>query len=97
MRSPPFPTWTLDHGCIVTIDAMGCQREIAQQITDGGADYVLAVKTVNSTRASETSRGRKHWALTPYDYSQTVNHGRFRSAGRRCGFHPGFGLIRNAT
>ncbi|CAI8029041.1 H repeat-associated putative transposase YdcC [Geodia barretti] len=32
------------HGCIVTIDAMGCQREIAQQITDGGANYVLAVK-----------------------------------------------------
>ena len=32
------------NGCIVTIDAMGCQREIAQQITDGGADYVLAVK-----------------------------------------------------
>ena len=32
------------QGCIVTIDAMGCQREIAQQIVDGGADYVLAVK-----------------------------------------------------
>ena len=32
------------HGCIVTIDAMGCQREIAQQITQGGADYVLTVK-----------------------------------------------------
>ena len=32
------------NGCIVTIDAMGCQREIAQQITEGGADYVLAVK-----------------------------------------------------
>ena len=32
------------NGCIVTIDAMGCQREIAQQITAGGADYVLAVK-----------------------------------------------------
>ena len=32
------------HGCIVTIDAMGCQREIAEKITDGGADYVLAVK-----------------------------------------------------
>ena len=26
------------NGCIVTIDAMGCQREIAQQITEGGAD-----------------------------------------------------------
>ena len=32
------------HDCSVTIDAMGCQREIAQQITDDGADYVLAVK-----------------------------------------------------
>ena len=32
------------HGCIVTIDAMGCQKNIAQGIVDGGADYVLAVK-----------------------------------------------------
>ena len=32
------------HGCIVTIAAMGCQREIAQRVVDGGADYVLAVK-----------------------------------------------------
>jgi predicted transposase YbfD/YdcC len=31
-------------GCLVTIDAMGCQTEIAQAIVDGGADYVLAVK-----------------------------------------------------
>jgi len=31
-------------GCTVTIDAMGCQREIAKQIIDAGGDYVLAVK-----------------------------------------------------
>jgi predicted transposase YbfD/YdcC len=31
-------------GCIVTIDAMGCQTEIAQVIVDEGADYVLALK-----------------------------------------------------
>ena len=31
-------------GCLVTIDAMGCQTEIAQSILDAGADYVLAVK-----------------------------------------------------
>jgi predicted transposase YbfD/YdcC len=31
-------------GCIVTIDAMGCQREIAQTIVAKGGDYVLAVK-----------------------------------------------------
>ena len=31
-------------GCIVTLDAAGCQTDIAKQITDGGGDYVLAVK-----------------------------------------------------
>ena len=29
---------------LVTIDAMGCQKEIARQITDGGGDFVIAVK-----------------------------------------------------
>ncbi len=29
---------------IITIDAMGCQREIAETIIDEGAEYVLAVK-----------------------------------------------------
>ena len=31
-------------GCIVTIDAMGCQKEIARQIIEAEADYLLAVK-----------------------------------------------------
>jgi predicted transposase YbfD/YdcC len=31
-------------GCVVTIDAMGAQKAIAQRIVEGGADYVLAVK-----------------------------------------------------
>jgi predicted transposase YbfD/YdcC len=31
-------------GCIVTIDAMGCQREIATTIIEAEADYLLAVK-----------------------------------------------------
>lgn len=31
-------------GCLITIDAMGCQRIIAKAITDKGADYILAVK-----------------------------------------------------
>jgi len=31
-------------GCIVTLDAMGCQKGIAQAIVDKGSDYVLAVK-----------------------------------------------------
>lgn len=31
-------------GCTVTIDAMGCQREIAKQIVNQGGNYVLALK-----------------------------------------------------
>ncbi|MCL6272291.1 ISAs1 family transposase, partial [Sansalvadorimonas sp. 2012CJ34-2] len=31
-------------GCLVTIDAMGCQRAIAEKIVDDEADYLLAVK-----------------------------------------------------
>ena len=36
-------------GCLVTIDAMGCQAEIAGQIIEGKADYVLAVKANQPT------------------------------------------------
>jgi predicted transposase YbfD/YdcC len=31
-------------GCIVTIDAMGCQKAIAKEIIEADADYVLALK-----------------------------------------------------
>lgn len=31
-------------GCIITIDAMGCQKDIAREIVERKADYVLAVK-----------------------------------------------------
>lgn len=32
------------EGCTVTIDAMGCQKEIAKEIVKQGADYVLSLK-----------------------------------------------------
>jgi predicted transposase YbfD/YdcC len=32
------------RGCLVSIDAMGCQKEIAKTIIEQGADYVLALK-----------------------------------------------------
>jgi len=40
-------------GCIVTIDAMGCQTKIAEQIVDAGGDYVLALKGNQGTLADE--------------------------------------------
>ena len=36
-------------GCLVTIDAMGCQTEIAREVITAGADYVLAVKANQPT------------------------------------------------
>lgn len=44
------------NGCIVTLDAMGCQKEIAGLITDKGADYVLSLKGNQGTALDEFSR-----------------------------------------
>jgi predicted transposase YbfD/YdcC len=41
----PLLLETLDlHGALVTIDAMGCQKQIAKTIVDRGGDYLLTVK-----------------------------------------------------
>ena len=40
-------------GCLVTIDAMGCQRDIAADIIATGADYMLAVKDNQPRLAAE--------------------------------------------
>jgi len=40
-------------GCIVTIDAMGCQKKIAANIIDKHADYVLALKGNHETVLEE--------------------------------------------
>jgi predicted transposase YbfD/YdcC len=40
-------------GCIVTLDAMGCQRQIAKEIIEADADYVLALKGNQATAHEE--------------------------------------------
>jgi predicted transposase YbfD/YdcC len=40
-------------GCIVTVDAMGCQKAIAQEIIEADADYVLALKGNQETVHAE--------------------------------------------
>jgi predicted transposase YbfD/YdcC len=42
-------------GAIISIDAMGCQKEIAKQIVTGGGDYMLAAKD-NQPTLSEAIR-----------------------------------------
>lgn len=41
------------QGAIVTSDAMGCQKNIAEKICDNGADYVLALKGNQESLADE--------------------------------------------
>ena len=33
-------------GCLVTIDAMGCQKQIVKQITEQNADYIITLKKI---------------------------------------------------
>ena len=70
-------------GCIVSIDAMGCQKEIAQTILDRGADYLLAVKE-NQGRLYEDIRDlfegaeEADYEGVPYNYATTLNKGHGR-------------------
>jgi len=44
------------EGCIVTIDAMGCQTDIAEAILGAEADYVLRVKDNQESLRSDIGR-----------------------------------------
>ncbi len=75
--------------CVVTIDAMGCQKEIAQAIIDRKADYVLAVKQ-NQGQLYDDIREwflyghQVHFKDLPHSYHQTVNKTSGRVEIRRC-------------
>ena len=76
-------------GCIVTIDAMGCQKKIARQIVGQEADYVLAVKE-NQGRLLEDVEDlfscgqRAGFEDMKHDFCQTLDKGHGRIETRRC-------------
>ena len=57
-------------GCIVTIDAMGCQTEIAKEIQDRGADYVLALKGNQGTLHEDVKQYWEDPQLPEEEYQQ---------------------------
>jgi predicted transposase YbfD/YdcC len=76
------------HGCIVTIDAMGCQREIAEQIVNQGADYVLGLKGNQSTLHDEvedyfTTAQAVGFKQVKHSYLEEVDKGHGRLETRR--------------
>ena len=76
-------------GCIVTIDAMGTQKKIAQQIRQQEADYVLALKD-NQERLYQMARDvfahgdQIGFARLDMQSHQTVNKAHGRIEIRRC-------------
>jgi len=75
-------------GCLVTIDAMGCQKQIGADIRDAGADYLLAVKdnqpTLNAEVTAIFERCRREPAMFGMDFHETRNTGHGRTEIRRC-------------
>lgn len=70
-------------GCIVTIDAMGCQKNIIEKIVDKGADYVLALKGNQGNLHEDVKlffEDAKSTSLeeVPHSYHETIDgdHGR---------------------
>ena len=63
-------------GCLVSIDAMGCQTGIASTIVKGGGDYLLAVKgnLHNAVRAALAESTKK--PLSEETLSVEKEHGR---------------------
>ena len=71
-------------GCIVTMDAAGCQTDLAEQIVAGGADYVLVVKGNQSGLRTDI----RHWLAEAVgggraDVFETAERGHGREETRR--------------
>lgn len=75
-------------GCIVTLDALGCQSDIAQKIIERGGDYLLAVKD-NQPNLSEAlqeffAEGRAHgFGALALSRFETIEKGHGRIETRR--------------
>jgi predicted transposase YbfD/YdcC len=76
-------------GCIVTIDAIGCQKEIAEQIVQQDGDYVLAVKD-NQPHLAEDVQTLLDWAeahqfeAIEHQHATETNKGHGRIEKRDC-------------
>ena len=86
-------------GCIVTVDAMGCQKTIAKEIIEADADYVLALKGNQETvhaevksylddaivqQAASPTRKAKKPPTPELAYTETVEKDHGRLEIRRC-------------
>jgi predicted transposase YbfD/YdcC len=82
-------------GTVVTIDAMGCQREIAGRIIEKKADYVLAVKENQGLLAEQI---RDSFLLLDADaVAEEIDCGRGRVERRRCSVIADLSMIEKSS
>ena len=78
-------------GCIITIDAMGCQQEIADKIIDCEADYVLAVKENQKQLYQDIQDEFRFGKDIQTHLSEDLDHGRIET--RKCSIINDFKFI----
>jgi len=76
-------------GCIITTDAMGCQKEIASLIVEEEADYVLALKENHGQLYEDVKLlfddlAASQYSAYSHDMERTVNKGHGRLETRWC-------------
>lgn len=76
-------------GCIVTIDAIGCQRAIAKEIKEQAADYILSVKENQPSLYNAIERAFTHGDSIEYhsmvhDQSEEKDFAHGRIETRKC-------------
>jgi len=76
-------------GCIVTIDAIGCQTEIAERIVAQDADYVLSLKENQGNLYEDVELlfqdlEKSEYRAYSFDYDKTVNKNHGRIEIREC-------------
>lgn len=64
---------------VVTIDAMGCQKEIAEKIIEKDADYILAVKANQEQLLEDIEDEFRFAKITTTDTHHNLDHGRIET------------------
>ena len=77
------------RGCIVTVDSMGCQVEVAQTCVEQEADYVLALKGNQPHLYEDVVRlfedlEASQMSAYPYDYAESFDNTHGRAEKRQC-------------
>lgn len=80
-------------GCTVTIDAMGCQQDIARKIIKEEANYILAVKENQKQLLQDVEDEFRFGKDIQVDVSEELDHGRIET--RKCSVINEFKFIEN--